>query len=112
MNGGGIWKPPSASTSGRAAGSSCFCHWASVWATCGRCSPAGGGWLVANRVLGLSRLALCWAAFMFRETDIGLRLTRIDEAVRLMLIPLLLIAAISSLSGYGPFKGDPGTLGW
>jgi len=70
--------------------------------------PCGGGWLVANRVLGLSRLALCWAAFMFRETDIGLRLTRIDEAVRLMLIPLLLIAAISSLSGYGPFKGDPG----
>ena len=71
-------------------------------------NPHGGGWLVLNWVLGLSWLALCWAAFFFRETDTGIRLTKIDEAVRFVLIPLLLLAAVSSLLGHGPFKGDAG----
>jgi hypothetical protein len=79
-------------------------HMGNIWTA----QPYGGGWLVLNWVLGLSWLALCWAAFFYRETDTGLRLTRIDEAVRFVLIPLLLLAAVSSLLGHGPFKGDPG----
>ena len=65
--------------------------------------PLGGGWLVLMWVLFAGWLALCWAAFYFRETDTGLRLTRIDEAIRF--VPLLMLSAISSLLGYGPF-GD------
>ena len=70
--------------------------------------PFGGGWLVLFWVLGLSWLALCWAAFIKRETQAGIRLTRIDEAVRFVLIPLLLICAISSLLGHGPFVAGEG----
>ena len=59
-------------------------------------------------VLGLSWLALCWAAFIKRETATGIRLTKIDEAVRFVLIPLLMICAISSLLGHGPFIAGEG----
>ncbi|MBL8514066.1 MAG: hypothetical protein JNJ55_08730 [Betaproteobacteria bacterium] len=70
--------------------------------------PFGGLWLWANWILGLSWLALCWAAFFHRETDTGIRLTKIDEAVRFVLIPLLIIAAISSFLGHGPFEAGDG----
>ncbi|MFN7550310.1 MAG: hypothetical protein ACK59M_17915 [Pseudomonadota bacterium] len=79
-------------------------HMGHLWTV----NPHGGGWLVLNWTLALAWLSLCWAAFFFRETDTGIRLTRIDEAVRFVLIPLLLLAAVSSLLGHGPFKGDPG----
>ncbi len=71
--------------------------------------PYGGIYLTLIWILSLSWLSLTWAAFIYRETDRGLRLTKIDEAIRFIVIPLLLIAAISSLLGYGPFAGDPGT---
>ena len=70
--------------------------------------PFGGGWLVLFWVLALSWLALCWAAFIKRETQTGIRLTKIDEAVRFVLIPLLMICAISSLLGHGPFIAGEG----
>ena len=47
-------------------------------------------------------MALCWAAFFKRETELGLRLTRIDEAVRYVLIPAIFVVGISSLLGKGP----------
>lgn len=65
--------------------------------------PLGGGWLTLMWVLFAGWLGLCWSAFYFRETDTGLRLTKIDESIRFVLIPLLLISAVSSLLGYGPF---------
>jgi hypothetical protein len=70
--------------------------------------PFGGAWLWVNWILGLSWLGLCWAAFFHRETDTGIRLTKIDEAVRFVLIPALMIAAIGSLMGYGPFEAGDG----
>ena len=71
--------------------------------------PFGGPWLLLFWVLSLAWLALCWAAFVKRETPAGIRLTRIDEGVRFVLIPLLLVCAISSLLGHGPFiAGDGG----
>jgi hypothetical protein len=53
-------------------------------------------------------LALCWAAFFRRETDLGLTLTKIDEAIRYVLIPAILITGISSLLGHGPFEASEG----
>lgn len=79
-------------------------HMGHLWTV----QPYGGIWLWLIWGLSLAWLGLCWAAFIHRETDRGLRLTKIDEAVRFVLIPLLAISAISSLLGHGPFKGDPG----
>lgn len=80
-------------------------HLGNLW---GR-QPFGGGWLVLFWVLSLAWLGLCWAAFVKRETPAGIRLTRIDEGVRFVLIPLLLACAVSSLLGHGPFiAGDGG----
>ncbi|MEO0996520.1 MAG: hypothetical protein AAFX58_03280 [Pseudomonadota bacterium] len=70
--------------------------------------PYGGGWLVLIWVLSAAWLSLTWAAFVYRETDTGLRLTKMDEAIRFVLIPLLVIAAVTSLLGYGPFGGGSG----
>jgi len=66
--------------------------------------PYGGGYLVAMWVFTALWLAICWAAFYYRETDRGILLTKIDEKVRFVLIPLMLVAAISSLLGHGPFN--------
>lgn len=70
--------------------------------------PFAGGWLVLFWALGLAWLALCWAAFFARETDLGLRLTRLDERVRYLLIPALIISALWSIVGDGPFVAGPG----
>lgn len=69
--------------------------------------PFGGNYLIAMWVLVAAWLFICWAAFVYRETDTGLLLTKIDEKIRFVLIPLMLISALSSLMGYGPFNaGD------
>ena len=65
--------------------------------------PYGGIWIVAVWVFFTVWLALCWAAFFARETDKGLKLTKIDEKIRFLFIPLIVLAAISSLMGHGPF---------
>lgn len=79
-------------------------HMGNLW----NVQPFGDLWLVLIWVLGLSWLALCWSAFVFRETDRGIALTKIDESIRFLLIPALFIAAVSSLAGHGPFAGDDG----
>lgn len=66
--------------------------------------PFGGIWLWVNWIIFGFWIALCWAAFFYRETDRGIRLTLIDERIRFVFIPLILVAAISSLLGYGPFE--------
>lgn len=54
-------------------------------------------------VVMLAWLALTWSAFLTRETDTGLRLTRIDERLRYLLIPLLAGTALWSLATGAPF---------
>ena len=66
--------------------------------------PYGGSFLVAMWAFVVAWLALCWAAFIYRETDLGVKLTRWDERIRFVLIPVLIIAAIASLLGKGPFN--------
>jgi hypothetical protein len=70
--------------------------------------PLGGVWLAAMWVASAAWLALCWGAFLARETDRGLRLTKMDERIRFVVIPLLFIVGIGSLLGLGPLSADPG----
>jgi len=70
--------------------------------------PFTGNYIIAMWGLVAAWLAICWSAFIYRETDRGLMLTKIDERVRFILIPLIVIAAISSLLGYGPFNAGVG----
>lgn len=66
--------------------------------------PFGGIWIYAMWVFFAIWLAVCWAAFFARETDRGLALTKFDERIRFIFIPVILVAAIASLLGYGPFE--------
>ncbi len=68
----------------------------------------GGAWLWLFWILSLSWLGLCWAAFFARETDRGLKLTRYDELVRYLLIPVLALSALASIFFDGPFVAGPG----
>lgn len=70
--------------------------------------PYGGHWLTLMWVVMLSWLALTWSAFLKRETDTGIRLTKIDEKLRYILIPAIFIVCITSLLGYGPLNTGPG----
>ncbi len=72
--------------------------------------PLGGGWLVGMWIGFALWLSLTWSAFFARESDLGIRLTKIDEALRYVLIPTIFIVGISSLLGHGPLTVGPGTL--
>jgi hypothetical protein len=48
-------------------------------------------------------LGLCWAAFVKRGTDLGIRLTIWDERIRYVLIPVLFVSAVLSLVNGHPF---------
>ena len=79
-------------------------HMGTIWGV----QPYGGGWLWLIWLLSAGWLGLCWAAFVYRETDRGLRLTVWDERIRYFVIPALLISAGLSLLGYGPFEAGTG----
>ncbi|WP_405243982.1 hypothetical protein [Lentisalinibacter salinarum] len=66
----------------------------------------GGGWLWLVWILAFAWLSLTWSAFVYRDTDRGLRLTRIDEAVRYVVIPALFLAAVWSYLTDWPFRAD------
>jgi hypothetical protein len=70
--------------------------------------PYGGSALGAMWIFVAAWLGLCWAAYIYRETDLGIKLTKMDEAIRFVVIPLLFICAVSSLLGHGPFSADEG----
>ena len=79
-------------------------HMGHLWGV----QPYDGAFLTFMWVFYLAWLVLCWAAFIHRETDLGLKLTKFDEAIRYFIIPLIAIAAIASLMGYGPFNAETG----
>ncbi len=72
--------------------------------------PYGGPWLWVMWAVSGGWLALCWAAFAHRETDLGVRLTLWDERIRYVVIPVLLVSAVLSLLGQGPFRAGPGLM--
>lgn len=55
-------------------------------------------------IVMLAWLALTWGAFLTRETNLGIKLTLVDEAGRYLLIPLLFWAGIASLVSDFPFQ--------
>ncbi|MEQ8514976.1 MAG: hypothetical protein RIC38_05170, partial [Chromatocurvus sp.] len=78
-------------------------HMGHLWGV----QPYGGNFLVAMWLFVAAWVALCWAAFIYRETDLGVRMTIWDERIRFVLIPVLVVSAIASLLGHGPFNaGD------
>ena len=79
-------------------------HMGYIWGV----QPYGGSFLVAVWVLAILWLSLCVSAYFYRETDTGLKLTMADEKVRFVLIPVLVICAVSSFLGYGPFNANTG----
>lgn len=54
-------------------------------------------------------LAMTWTAFLKRETDIGIIVTKTEEMLRYPLIAILFIFAFMAFNGSGPIKSDVGT---
>lgn len=65
--------------------------------------PLGGPWLAGMWLFVAGWLILTWTAFAKRGTDLGLRLTKIDESFRYVIIPALLVTGIGSLIWQAPF---------
>ncbi len=53
-------------------------------------------------------LGMTWTAFIKRETDIGLKVTRAEELLRYPLIATIFIVAVMALGGNGPVKVSVG----
>lgn len=75
-------------------------HMGNMWGI----QPYGGGWLTAMWIAFIPWFLLCWGAFVYRETDRGILLTKMDEGIRYVVIPLLLISSVTSLMGHGPYN--------
>ncbi len=72
-----------------------------------KAQPLGGPWIVGMWVFVGAWLALLFTAYHKRDTDTGLRLTRYDEGIRFVLIPLLVSVGVLSL-----LTGQPLTARW
>lgn len=79
-------------------------HMGHIWGM----QPFGGGWLAAMWALWAAWMALTWGAFANRGNPLGKRLSDIEDWTRYILIPVLIIASLSSLLGHGPFEAGPG----
>ncbi|GAA0485948.1 hypothetical protein GCM10009096_30890 [Parasphingorhabdus litoris] len=53
-------------------------------------------------------LAMTWTAFIKRETDIGVKVTKIEEMLRYPLIAILFIVTFMALGGSGPITSGEG----
>jgi hypothetical protein len=71
--------------------------------------PLGGDWLILMWIAFAAWLSLTWSAFIFRETDRAIQLSKIDELIRYFVIPAIILIASSSILGYGPLNVGPGT---
>lgn len=79
-------------------------HMGHIWGV----QPYGGPAITVVWLFFGCWLLLCWAAFVKRETDTGIRLTIWDERIRYVVIPAMVIAALGSLAGFGPFNAGDG----
>jgi hypothetical protein len=67
------------------------------------------GALTAMWIFFLTWLGMTWAAFIKRETDIGIRITRGEELLRYPLIGAIIILSVMAFMGNGPVQSDVGT---
>jgi len=65
--------------------------------------PLDGPWIIGMWIFVALWLSITWSAFAKRGTDLGVRLTRMDEAIRYVIIPLLIGFALYSLATNWPF---------
>lgn len=79
-------------------------HMGHIWGV----QPLGGPWLAAMWIVWLVWMAVTWGAFAFRGTPRGDALSHLEDWTRYILIPVLIVAAVSSLLGYGPFAAGEG----
>lgn len=68
--------------------------------------PLQGPWIVVMWILVVVWLCITYGAFMNRGTDLGVRLTKIDESILYVVIPLLLIFGIYSVATGWPFSAS------
>jgi hypothetical protein len=54
-------------------------------------------------------LAMTWGAFIKRETDIGIKITRTEELLRYPLIAAIIIFSVMAFMGRGPVEVGEGT---
>ncbi|MBB6253074.1 hypothetical protein [Nitrospirillum iridis] len=66
--------------------------------------PLGGPWLVGMWIFVAVWVGLALTAFFKRGTDLGIRLTKADEAIRYVVIPALFLTGVYSLVTGGPFS--------
>jgi hypothetical protein len=64
--------------------------------------PLGGPWITGIWLFFGAWLCLTLSAYYTHQSDLGLRLTRIDEALRYVLIPALLVPGVMGIFGAGP----------
>lgn len=72
--------------------------------------PLGGGWLVAMWLLWVIWMVITWGAFANRTNELGNKLALVEDWTRYPLIPILIISALSSLMGNGPFAAGEGQM--
>ncbi len=65
--------------------------------------PLTGSWITGMWIAVAAWLSITYSAYFKRGTDIGLTLTKMDEAIRYVVIPLLIGFAIYSLLTRWPF---------
>lgn len=68
--------------------------------------PLGGPWIVGMWIFVAGWLSLTWTAYAKRGTDLGVTLTKIDEAIRYIVIPALMITALMSFFTGGPILAN------
>lgn len=67
------------------------------------------GALLAMWLFFLTWLGMTWAAFIKRETDAGIKITRTEELLRYPLIALIAVFSLMALMGSGPVQSGAGT---
>ncbi len=72
----------------------------------GNYQPLHGPWIVGMWIFVAVWLSITYAAFFNRGTDRGVMLTKMDEAIRYVVIPLLIGFAIYSFMTGWPFPQD------
>lgn len=66
------------------------------------------GALTGMWVFFLAWLGMTWAAFIRRETDNGIKITRAEELLRYPLIAGIVIVSVMAYFGRGPIQSDAG----
>lgn len=71
--------------------------------------PLGGGWLLLMWGVWAAWMGVTWGAFVTRGKAIWPLLSGIEDWSRYLLIPTLIITAITSMAGWGPFMAGEGS---